>query len=264
MPLAFFSFSLRPLLPPTTIQRFPPPSRTRLDGDRRGIAAGIGANGLGFLDPCSYCRVSRLMIRHLWKSSNRLFDRGFEGFKFLSLMISSPDTVFLKDPVLEKRWTLNDFDIRKPLGRGNFGHVYELGSFLKLIILPNSSLKFSLSYHIVALKVLFKCQLKQSLVEHQLRREVEILSHLRILRLYGYFDDQILLVSQTRNYLILEYVATGKLYKELQKSKCFSEKRTATASSLLTRRGRLKIADFGWIVKVDLINQVTDQIDRSF
>jgi aurora kinase, other len=46
----------------------------------------------------------------------------------------------------------------------------------------------------VALKVLFKSQLKQSQVEHQLRREVEIQSHLRhpnILRLYGYFYDQV-------------------------------------------------------------------------
>lgn len=24
----------------------------------------------------------------------------------------------------QKRWTLNDFDIGKPLGRGKFGHVY--------------------------------------------------------------------------------------------------------------------------------------------
>ena len=51
------------------------------------------------------------------------------------------------------------------------------------------------SNHIVALKVLFKNQLKQSQVEHQLRREVEIQSHLRhpnILRLYGYFYDQVL------------------------------------------------------------------------
>ncbi|KAG6468042.1 hypothetical protein ZIOFF_072608 [Zingiber officinale] len=81
------------------------------------------------------------------------------------------------------------------------------------------------SNHIVALKVLFKSQLKQSQVEHQLRREVEIQSHLRhpnILRLYGYFYDQ------TRVYLILEYAAKGELYKELQKSKCFSERRTAT------------------------------------
>ena len=50
------------------------------------------------------------------------------------------------------------------------------------------------SNHVVALKVLFKSQLKQSQVEHQLRREVEIQSHLRhpnILRLYGYFYDQV-------------------------------------------------------------------------
>ncbi|CAL5392768.1 unnamed protein product [Camellia sinensis] len=70
-----------------------------------------------------------------------------------------------------------------------------------------------MSNHIVALKVLFKSQLKQSQVEHQLRREVEIQSHLRhpnILRLYGYFYDQ------------------GELYKELQKCKYFSERRSAT------------------------------------
>lgn len=50
------------------------------------------------------------------------------------------------------------------------------------------------SNHLVALKVLFKSQLQQSQVEHQLRREVEIQSHLRhpnILRLYGYFYDQV-------------------------------------------------------------------------
>ncbi|KAG6482718.1 hypothetical protein ZIOFF_059355 [Zingiber officinale] len=83
----------------------------------------------------------------------------------------------------------------------------------------------SQSNHIVALKVLFKSQLKQSQVEHQLQREVEIQSHLRhpnILRLYGYFYDQ------TQVYLILEYAAKGELYKELQKSKCFNERRTAT------------------------------------
>jgi serine/threonine protein kinase len=43
------------------------------------------------------------------------------------------------------------------------------------------------------LQVLFKSQLAQSHVEHQLRREIEIQSHLRhanILRLYGYFYDK--------------------------------------------------------------------------
>ncbi|PIA64565.1 hypothetical protein AQUCO_00100205v1 [Aquilegia coerulea] len=155
----------------------------------------------------------------------------------------------------QRRWNLSDFDIGKPLGRGKFGHVY-LAREKK-------------SNHIVALKVLFKTQLKQSQVEHQLRREVEIQSHLRhpnILRLYGYFYDQ------TRVYLILEYAAKGELYKELQKCKFFSEKRAATYISSLARaliychakhvihrdikpenlligaQGELKIADFGWSV----------------
>ncbi|XP_057779411.1 serine/threonine-protein kinase Aurora-1-like [Salvia miltiorrhiza] len=78
-----------------------------------------------------------------------------------------------------KKWTLNDFDIGKPLGRGKFGHVYLA--------------REKRSNHVIALKVLFKSQLKESQVEHQLRREVEIQSHLRhpnILRLYGYFYDQ--------------------------------------------------------------------------
>lgn len=44
------------------------------------------------------------------------------------------------------------------------------------------------------MQVLFKSQLAQSNVEHQLRREIEIQSHLRhvnILRLYGYFYDKV-------------------------------------------------------------------------
>ena len=114
------------------------------------------------------------------------------------------------------------------------------------------------SNQIVALKVLFKNQLKQSQVEHQLRREVEIQSHLRhpnILRLYGYFYDQVLINSiqriftftilsliliisslswilQTRVYLILEHAAKGELYKELQRCKHFSERRSATVNTL--------------------------------
>jgi len=154
-----------------------------------------------------------------------------------------------------RRWQLGDFDIGKPLGRGKFGNVYLA--------------REKQSGYIVALKVLFKNQLQQSNVEHQLRREIEIQSHLRhpnILRLYGYFYDE------TRVYLILEFAAKGELYKELQRCKYFDESRTATYIASLARAlvychakhvihrdikpenlllglgGELKIADFGWSV----------------
>ncbi|KAG2488103.1 hypothetical protein HYH03_013253 [Edaphochlamys debaryana] len=154
-----------------------------------------------------------------------------------------------------KRWTIDDFEIGKPLGKGKFGNVY---------LAREKSSRF-----IVALKVLFKSQLQQSNVEHQLRREVEIQAHLRhpnILRLYGYFYDK------EKVYLILEYAAKGELYKELVKCNHFDEPTSATYILSLARalhychtkhvihrdikpenllvglNGELKISDFGWSV----------------
>ena len=92
------------------------------------------------------------------------------------------------------RWTLNDFEIGKPLGRGKFGKVY---------LARERRTKY-----IVALKVLSKSQLLKSGVEHQLRREIEIQAHLRhrhILRMYGYFYDN------KNIYLILEYSPGGEV-----------------------------------------------------
>jgi aurora kinase len=99
------------------------------------------------------------------------------------------------------RWTLNDFEIGKPLGRGKFGRVY---------IARERKSEF-----IVALKVISKKQLLKSGLEHQLRREIEIQTHLdheNILKLYGFFWDE------RRIYLILEYAPGGELYKDLKKS----------------------------------------------
>ena len=79
-----------------------------------------------------------------------------------------------------QRWKLDDFDIGRPLGKGKFGNVYLA--------------REKASKYIVALKVLFKSQLQKAQVrggvgrrraltcpqvEHQLRREIEIQSHLR-------------------------------------------------------------------------------------
>ncbi|XP_062328259.1 aurora kinase A [Osmerus eperlanus] len=155
----------------------------------------------------------------------------------------------------KKRWSLENFDIGRPLGKGKFGNVYLARERQSMFIL--------------ALKVLFKKQLEKAGVEHQLRREVEIQSHLRhpnILRLYGYFHDA------ARVYLILEFAPKGELYGELQRCGRFDEARSATyimeltdalnychskkvihrdikpENLLLGSNGELKIADFGWSV----------------
>ena len=156
-----------------------------------------------------------------------------------------------------QRWKLDDFELGRPLGKGQFGNVY-LAREKK-------------NKYIVALKVLFKSQLQKAQVEHQLRREIEIQSHLRhpnILRLFGYFYDE------SRVYLILEYAPRGELYKSLQKQEHgrFAESQAAIYISqmadaltychskkvihrdikpenlLLDAGGNIKIADFGWSV----------------
>ncbi|XP_066502358.1 aurora kinase A [Hoplias malabaricus] len=155
----------------------------------------------------------------------------------------------------KKPWSLENFDIGRALGKGKFGSVY---------LARERQTKF-----ILALKVLFKKQLEKAGVEHQLRREVEIQSHLRhpnILRLYGYFHDP------ARVYLILEFAPKGELYGELQRCGTFDDRRSATyimeladalyychskkvihrdikpENLLLGANGELKIADFGWSV----------------
>lgn len=64
-----------------------------------------------------------------------------------------------------RKLSLDDFDIGRPLGKGKFGNVY-LAKVKKVDA-------------IVALKVLFKSQMEKESVEHQLRREIEIQSHLK-------------------------------------------------------------------------------------
>ncbi|XP_040187462.1 aurora kinase A isoform X2 [Rana temporaria] len=160
-----------------------------------------------------------------------------------------------KEEGKKKQWCLEDFEIGRPLGKGKFGNVY---------LAREKKSKF-----IMALKVLFKSQLEKANVEHQLRREVEIQSHLRhpnILRLYGYFHDA------TRVYLILDYAPRGELFRELQRCTRFDDQRASTyvtqladaliychakkvihrdikpENLLLGANGELKIADFGWSV----------------
>ena len=155
-----------------------------------------------------------------------------------------------------KQWTLSDFEIGRPLGRGKFGHVYLA--------------REKDSKYIIALKIMFKKQLLASQIEHQLRREIEIQAHLRhrnVLRMFGFFWDD------KRIYLILEYAPGGELFKELrnQPKGRFEEPlasnyihqmtnaliylhskhiihRDIKPENLLNSMGTIKIADFGWSI----------------
>lgn len=106
--------------------------------------------------------------------------------------------------------TIQDYQIGRKLGEGKFGNVY-LARTTK-------------EHFIVALKVLFKEQLRKDGMEHQLRREIEIqakLTHPHILRMYDYFYDE------ERVVLVLEYAPRGEVYNSLKKYGRFSESHSA-------------------------------------
>jgi len=194
-------------------------------------------------------------VSNITNSSNAFRNPLSESNSKDTTSISTNNTSPSKNKTKEKQWCLNDFEIGRPLGRGKFGSVY---------LAREKRYKY-----IVAIKVLQKSQLLKAGVEHQLRREIEIQSHLRhrnILRMYGYFYDA------KRIYLILEYSPGGELYKELTRRGRFSERTSAKYISDLSSalrychkkhiihrdikpenllvgfNGEIKIADFGWSV----------------
>ena len=147
------------------------------------------------------------------------------------------------------------FEIGKPLGKGKFGRVY---------LARERTTGF-----VCALKVLHKSEIQLGKVEKQVRREIEIQSHLRhpnILRMYGHFHDS------KRVFLILEYAGKGELYKHLRKATKFPEWRAAQYVAQMTAalkclhkkhiihrdikpenilvgiHGELKLSDFGWSI----------------
>ncbi|KAJ1527805.1 hypothetical protein ONE63_007754 [Megalurothrips usitatus] len=168
----------------------------------------------------------------------------------------------MKDHVVARNgkpysWSINDFQIGCPLGRGKFGRVY---------LAREKSTKY-----MIALKLLYKSELVKSRLEKQVLREIEIQTHLQhpnILSLLTYFYDT------NRIYLVLEFAARGELYKHLQQQPHgrFSEPEAAKyvyqvadalrhchlykvihrdikpENLLLDARGNIKLADFGWSV----------------
>lgn len=155
------------------------------------------------------------------------------------------------------QWKLSDFEIGTPLGRGKFGRVY-------LAREKNT-------HYMVALKMMFKSELVKDRMEHQVRREIEIQTHLNhpnILKLLTYFWDE------KKIYLILEFAQEGELFKVLNNAphKRFDEPTAAyylrqvadalrychmqsvihrdikPENLLLFSHHVVKLADFGWSV----------------
>jgi len=164
----------------------------------------------------------------------------------------------------KKPWKLDDFEIGQPLGTGRFG---------KIVLAREKRTKF-----VCALKILLKEQLKKANIEHQVRREIQIQYHLRhanILKLYGYFWDEI------HVFIILEWAKGGALFKQLRAKKRFDEDTAAKyimtlanaldyihklhvihrdikpENLLLDSNGNLKLADFGWSVHTPLHMRTT-------
>jgi serine/threonine protein kinase len=157
---------------------------------------------------------------------------------------------------MQKDWTIDDFELGKPLGRGRFGEVW-------LAREKQSGL-------ITAIKLIRKNKITETNCIKQIRREIEIHQHLKhenILRMYGYFVDS------ENIYLILEYAANGEFFSYLQREKRFVERKAAkyileVANALKYMQqynvihrdlkpenllfggdGKLKVSDFGWAVK---------------
>lgn len=153
------------------------------------------------------------------------------------------------------KWSPSDFEMGSALGRGKFGRVYLA--------------RERYSQYIVAMKVMFKDELRKGRVERQILREIEIqtrLKHPNILRMFTWFHDE------SRIYLVLEVASQGELYRHLTESPGgrFTESRAAKytyqvadalrychlnnvihrdlkpENILLTADDNIKLADFGW------------------
>ena len=99
-------------------------------------------------------------------NSTKSYKHGAKIDKYKNNKIQKPvkDRRIKEDATQKPKWTIDDFELGKPLGKGKFGQVY---------LAREKKSKF-----IVALKILDKKQLINSKVEHQLRREIEIQSFL--------------------------------------------------------------------------------------
>jgi len=154
-------------------------------------------------------------------------------------------------------WTLDDFEVGCKLGAGQFGHVHLV--------------REKQSKAVAVLKVMQKRRIERLHVQRHIVHEINIQGHLRhagVLRLFGFFWDT------QKLYLLLEHAPGGSLrdLMEKQADRRFTQQDAAGSARqvanavaylhrvhvihrdvkslniLVGRRGRLKLADFGWAV----------------
>jgi serine/threonine protein kinase len=97
-----------------------------------------------------------------------------------------------------KDWSLQDFEIGMPIGKGGFGKVY-------LARTKNE-------HFVCALKKIKKNSISIK-YSHLIAREIEIqrqLNHKNILKLYAFFWDS------NNIYLVMEWAPDGDLFKKMQ------------------------------------------------
>lgn len=173
----------------------------------------------------------------------------------LTVLDTVRDVMIINDPIAPV-WGLEDFEIGRKLGEGQFGAVYLA--------------RERRTGYLVAIKAIKKVQLLHTSNEHLLRREIEIHSHLihpNILGFYGWFT--------TMNYicLIVEIAPRGELMDQLRDGglpepvvsrymmQMISAIRTCHRLNIMHRdlkpenvlmdlKGNLKLADFGWAAHV--------------
>ena len=96
--------------------------------------------------------------------------------------------------------------------------------------------------HIAAIKVMFKAQVEEHDILHQIKREVEIQSrikHPHVLKLRGFFADE------KRVYMVMEYAKHGSMYDILKRNGPLEEDKA---------RRYAYPADYGFFVFVSWLN----------
>ncbi len=151
---------------------------------------------------------------------------------------------------------LFEYKIGGPIGTGRFGNVY--------LARKKGTQKD------VAIKVINKSQLKREKLEHQIDREIEILSlvnHENIIQMIDHFEDE------DRIYIVTNYAEGGELYQKLKQAKLLSEytvgkyifqlsdavsylhqlniihRDIKPENILLTSNDDILLCDFGWSVR---------------